>query len=116
MSTFSVLKESYQVSDVDHLNGIVNHIFSTRMWPFIEHGFVEDKCDFDEFFDGSDITFDLFFFDFLQQIFCYSLQMASLASFVASGVAFGNGTALGSVVLVLIQNMGMFALKRKSKK
>ena len=39
--------------------------------------------------------------------------MASLASFVASGVAFGHGTALRSVVLVLVQNMRMFALQEE---
>ena len=52
---------TYQISYVDHLNGIMNHILATGMGPLIEHGLIEDQGHFDEFLDRSDVTLDLFF-------------------------------------------------------
>jgi hypothetical protein len=114
---------TYQVGNVCHLDGVMNHIFSARMWPLIKHCLVQDQGYFDELFDRSHISFHLVLvFDGAGEdfdvviccvvvlIFCVPLPPI-VASEAGTRIVVSHGTALRRVVLVLIQDMRMFALR-----
>ena len=114
---------AYQIRNVGYLYGVMNHIFSAGMRSFVKHGLVEDQGDLDELLDGSNITLDFFFFILFGLISNFSkgrerrkicLEASEVACtfspFIASRVVVIDCTALWSVVLVLVEDVGMFAL------